>query len=90
MMVQIIPIIVRNSANGTLWFASDLTYGQMGRGYTPQEAMDDLNKDIAKILPGDTTEIRVRSVEVNFPTSKSVLEFFTWMENIQEKQTSAV
>ena len=88
MAVQVIPVNVRNSATGKTWFASEVIYGQLGRGSDPEEALNDLMASIKLILPTETPEFIIRSVDVNFPTAKSLPEFFEWMKNIHEWETS--
>ena len=87
-MVQIVPVGVRNSGTGKIWYASALVYGILGRGDTPEEALNSLMEHMKEVLPDETLEFRVRSVDVNFPTAKSVPEFFAWMESIQKVETS--
>ena len=91
MVAQVIPVIpvnVRNSATGKTWFASEVIYGQLGRGDNPEEALNNLMACIKVILPSETPEFIIRSVDMNFPTAKSVSEFSEWMKNIREWEAS--
>ena len=89
MAAQVIPVNVRNSATGKTWFASEVIYGQLGRGNNPEEALNDLIASIKVILPEETPDFIVRSVDVNFPTAKSIPEFFEWMENVHDREANS-
>ena len=90
-MEQMVPVNVRNSATGKVWYASPLGYGLLGRGSTPEEAIGDLQKSLQKEFPEDSFDFVVRSVDVSFPTAKSVLEFSEWMDRVREGEpTNAV
>ncbi|MDE2842216.1 MAG: hypothetical protein OXN21_02415 [Chloroflexota bacterium] len=89
MAVQVIPVNVRNSATGKIWFASEVMYGQLGRGDNPEEALTNLMESIKVILPAETPVFVIRSVDMNFPTAKSVTEFSEWMKNIHEWEASS-
>ena len=90
-MEQMVPVNVRNSATGKVWYASPLGYGLLGRGSTPEQAISDLQESLQKEFPGDTFNFLVKSVDVSFPTAKSVLEFSDWMNRVREGEpTNAV
>ena len=89
MVAQVIPVNVRNSATGKTWFASEVIYGQLGRGNNPEEALNNLMESLKAILPAETPEFIIRSVDMNFPTAKSVSEFSEWMKNIHECEASS-
>ena len=89
MAEQVIPVNVRNSATGKTWFASEVIYGQLGRGNNPEEALHNLMESIKVILPAETPVFIIRSVDMNFPTAKSVSEFSEWMKNIHEWEASS-
>ena len=90
-MEQMVPVNVRNSATGKMWYASPLGYGLLGRGGTPEEAISDLQKSLQRQFPEDTFNFLVKSVDVSFPTAKSVMEFFEWMNRVREGEpTKAV
>ena len=89
MAAQVIPVNVRNSATGKTWFASEVIYGQLGRGDNPEEALNNLMASIKAILPAEKPEFIIRSVDMNFPTAKSVSEFTEWMTNIREWEANS-
>ena len=47
-MEQKVPVNIRNSATGKVWYASPLGFGLLGRGSTPEEAISDLQKSLQK------------------------------------------
>ena len=57
-------------------FASEVIYGQLGRGNNPEEALNNLKAYIKVILPAETTEFIIRSVDMNFPTAKKRIRVF--------------
>lgn len=82
-MEQIVPVNVRNSATGKVWYASPLGYGLLGRGSTPEEAIGDLQRCLQKEFPEDSFNFLIKSVDVSFPMAKSVLEFSEWMQRVR-------
>lgn len=82
-MEQIVPVNIRNSATGKVWYASPLGYGLLGRGSTPEEAIEDLQKSLQEEFPEDSFNFLVKSVDVSFPAAKSVIEFSEWMERVR-------
>ena len=82
-MEQIVPVNIRNSTTGKVWYANPLTYGSMGRGETPEKALEDLQLKLRKEFPGESFDFRIQSARVNFPAAKSAFEFFEWMNRIQ-------
>ena len=90
-MEQIVPVNVRNSATGKVWYASPLGYGLLGKGSTPEEAIGDLERSLQKEFPEESFNFLVKSVDVSFPVAKNVPEFFEWMQRIKEGEpTNAV
>lgn len=90
-MEQMVPVNVRNSATGKVWYASPLGYGLLGRGSTPEEAIGDLQKSLQKEFPEDSFDFVVKSVDVSFPMAKTVFEFSEWMDRVREGEpTNAV
>ncbi len=89
MMVQLVPVSVRNSNNGKMWYARALTHDASGRGDSPEKALNSLENVVKKQFGAESIELVVRSVDVSFPTAKSIQEFVDWMNSL-DKATSDV
>ena len=80
-MVQLVPVNIRNSSSGSRWYARALTYSLTGRGDTVDEAIADLRNAVARLYPGNSVELFIRSVNITFPKSLSENEFAEWMKD---------
>lgn len=83
MVIQVIPVRVRNDDTSGRWYARALTHSISGRGDTPKDAMSDLRTRLNEILENSSVEVvlSVRSVNVTFPELLGEADFQEWIEH---------
>ena len=74
-MIEAMPVRVRRSEDGRRWYASGLTYSATGRGGSARDALNNLKEVLIEKYPDTSFDLRIRSVNVTFPSSLSEDEF---------------
>lgn len=77
---QMVPVRIRNSADGKRWYARALTHDASGRGVGPEEALADLEQNVNKRFQEESIELVIRSINVSFPTARSIPDFMEWWD----------
>ena len=85
----LVPVSIRNSSDGKVWYARTLTHDASSRGNSAEKALSNLEHVVKKRFREEPIELVVRSIDMSFPMAKSIPAVVTWMKALDDATATA-